>query len=167
MPLSRSFLYIGTRNDVSPVSNVGLNETRAMISLDRDGQRVGFGFISRDNDDPTAEATFRFMQTAVTDRSITTVWNMVPWWNGTRAITAEELRAGMSALDDLLAVLSGVRVVVLVGRKAGRARPHLEARGLPVLESAHPSPIVRASRPAAWRAIPGKWAEALRFIQTA
>ncbi len=128
---------------------------------------MGSGFISRDNDNPTAEATFRFMQVAGIDRNITTVWNMVPWWNGTRAITADELRAGMSALDDLLGILTGVRVVVLVGRKAGRARSHLEAKGFPVLESAHPSPIVRASRPAAWQAIPGKWAEALRYVEKA
>jgi len=135
-----------------------------MTSVDRSGERVGSGFVSRDNDDPTAEATFRFMQAAGIERSITTVWNLVPWWNGTRVITAAELKAGMSALDDLLKLLSALRVVVLVGRKAARARSHLEGRGLPVLESAHPSPIVRASRPVAWRAIPHKWAEILPFL---
>lgn len=136
-----------------------------MTSVERGRERVGSGFISRDNDDPTAEATFRFMQKAGLDRRVTTVWNMVPWWNGTRAIDADELRAGMSALNDLLKLLTGLRVVVLVGRKAGRARPHFEGRGLPVIESAHPSPIVRASRPVAWHAIPGKWAEVLPFIR--
>jgi hypothetical protein len=135
-----------------------------MTSVGRSGKRVGSGFISRDNDDPTAEATFRFMQTAGIDRSITIVWNLVPWWNGTRVITAEEVRAGMNALDDLLKFLSALRVVVLVGRKAGRARPHLEGRRFPVIESAHPSPIVRASRPLTWETIPSKWAEALPFV---
>jgi hypothetical protein len=136
-----------------------------MTSLDRGGERTGSGFISRDNDDPTAETTFHFMQKAELDRRFTTLWNMVPWWNGTRAINADELRAGMSALDGLLKLLAGLRVVVLVGRKAGRARPHLEGRGLSVIESAHPSPIVRASRPAAWHAIPDKWAEVLLYIR--
>lgn len=136
-----------------------------MTSVDRGGVRIGSGFISRDNDDPTAEITFRFMQEAGLDRSITTVWNMVPWWNGTRVITAGELRAGMGALDRLLNLLPDLRVVVLVGRKAGRARSHIEKRGLPVLESVHPSPIVRASRPAAWHDIPAKWAEAIRYIR--
>lgn len=137
-----------------------------MTSVDRRGERVGSGLISRDNDDPTAEATFRFMGQAGLDRRVTILWNMVPWWNGTRAINADELRAGMSALDGLLKLLAGLRVVVLVGRKAGRARPHLEGRGLPVIESAHPSPIVRASRPAAWHAIPDKWAEVLPYIRS-
>lgn len=135
-----------------------------MTSYDRSGKRVGSGFISRDNDDPTAEATFRFMEEAGLDRRVTVVWNMVPWWNGTRAIGADELRAGMGALDGLLMLLTDLRVVVLVGRKAGRARSHLETRGLPVIESAHPSPIVRASRPAAWQAIPARWAEVLPYM---
>lgn len=136
-----------------------------MTSVNRSGERVGSGFISRDNDDPTAEATFRFMEEAGLDRRVTTVWNMVPWWNGTRAIGTDELKAGMGALDGLLTLLTDLRVVVLVGRKAGRARSHLERRGLPVIESAHPSPLVRASRPADWHVIPVKWAEVLSYIQ--
>lgn len=138
-----------------------------MTSTERGQERPGSGFISRDNDDLTAEATFHFMQKAGLDRRATTVWNMVPWWNGVRAIRADELRAGMNALDDLLKLLTDLRVVVLVGRKASRARSHLEASGLPVLESVHPSPIVRASRPILWQAIPETWAEALPFIHSA
>jgi hypothetical protein len=40
--------------------------------------RVGSGFISRDNDDPTAEATFRFMSAAGIPRQETLMWNVVP-----------------------------------------------------------------------------------------
>ena len=95
-----------------------------MTSIGRGRERLGSGFISRDNDDPTAEATFHFMRKAGLERRVTTVWNMVPWWNGTRAIRADELRAGMNALDNLVVLLTNLRVVVLVGRKAGRARSY-------------------------------------------
>lgn len=57
--------------------------------------RKGSGFISWDNDDPTPEAVLRFMQMAGIDRSLTLIWNIVPWWNGTRRITSEELSAGL------------------------------------------------------------------------
>jgi hypothetical protein len=40
--------------------------------------RGGSGFISRNNDDPTAEATFRFMQAAGIPRTLTVIWNVVP-----------------------------------------------------------------------------------------
>ena len=62
----------------------------------------GSGFISRNNDDPTAETTFRFMQEAKLPRKRTVLWNVVPGWNGTRRITGPELLAGVSALKDLL-----------------------------------------------------------------
>ena len=60
-------------------------------------KRVGSGFISRNNDDPTAEATFRFMQQAAIPRKLTVIWNVVPWWNSTRAVTEQELRCGAAA----------------------------------------------------------------------
>ena len=45
------------------------------------GKRVGSGFISRNNDDATAEATFHFMQQAAIPRKSTVTWNVIPWWN--------------------------------------------------------------------------------------
>ncbi len=49
--------------------------------------RTGSGFISRDNDDPTADAIFTFMRQAGIAREETVLWNVIPWWNGTRTIT--------------------------------------------------------------------------------
>lgn len=43
---------------------------------------AGSGFISRDNDDPTAEAILRFMEEAGIARKRSILWNTVPWWNG-------------------------------------------------------------------------------------
>lgn len=128
-------------------------------------RRKGSGFISRDNDDPTAEAVFRFMETAGLDRRLTLIWNMVPWWNGTRTIKPEELAVGGNRLVRLLELLPELEVVVAVGAKAERARGLIEARALPFLSSPHPSPINRAARPDLWSGIPARWANALKFLK--
>lgn len=43
------------------------------------GKRIGSGFISRNNDDATAEATFNFMKQAHIPRTRTVIWNVIPW----------------------------------------------------------------------------------------
>ena len=121
------------------------------------GQRPGSGFISRDNDDPTAEATFKFMRLASIDRRLTVLWNVVPWWNGTRKVTAHELREGAELSKELATMLPKLRAIMLVGRTAGRARRHFEAMDIPLFTSSHPSPLVRASWPDRWNSIPLEW----------
>ncbi len=130
-----------------------------MTSASRPG-RTGSGFISRDNDDPTAEATLRFMYAAGLDRRVTLMWNVVPGWNGTRKITREELVQGVAEVRNLLRLLPRIEVVVLVGNKAAKAEPLLADANVQVFRSVHPSPRVRASRPADWAKIPTQWAEA-------
>jgi Uracil DNA glycosylase superfamily len=120
----------------------------------------GSGFISRNNNDPTAEATFSFMKEAGLPRKRTVTWNVVPGWNGTRNITTMELREGVDALNGLLPLIAKLRTIILVGQKAQRAKPLVERLGLQILVSAHPSPLVRASQPDVWRAIPSVWAQA-------
>jgi len=129
-----------------------------MTEPERSGRRAGSGFISRDNDDETAEATYLFMREAGLPRRLTAIWNVVPWWNGTRKVTAAELRDGVGAVRQLVTLLPNLRVVVLVGNKAARATSMLEEKNLRVVLSAHPSPVVRASRPSLWMAIPHQWA---------
>ncbi len=132
-----------------------------MTSAAKSG-RSGSGFISRDNDDPTAEATFTFMVRAGIPREKTVLWNVVPGWNGTRAITRDELKAGAAEVQGLLSLLPRVEAIVLVGKKAQRAERLLVGTGLSVFRSPHPSPIVRASQPDQWADIPKRWAEANR-----
>ena len=122
--------------------------------------RTGSGFISRDNDDSTAENTFTFMREAGIPRKQTVTWNVVPWWDGTTKVTAADLREGAEETRRLMGLLPRLRVVVFVGKKALRARPHLEDTGLAFFSSYHPSPKVRATRPDKWREIPSVWAEA-------
>ncbi len=124
------------------------------------GRRKGSGFISRDNDDPTAEATFHFMRAAAIPREVTLLWNLVPWWNGTRQVRAAELRRGVSATQQLLLRLPALQVIVLVGRKAGAAKPNLSSESHQIFESLHTSPLVRARWPEAWAAIPEVWRQA-------
>jgi hypothetical protein len=120
----------------------------------------GSGFISRNNDDPTAEATFDFMNKAGIPRERAVIWNVVPGWNRTRKVTAAELKAGVVALQGLLPLLPKLQSIVLVGKKAQRALVLVEPLGLRILKSAHPSPLVFASQPNEWHAIPAEWARA-------
>jgi hypothetical protein len=125
--------------------------------------RVGSGLISRDNDDPTAEATFHFMRNARVPRTSTVTWNTVPGWNGTRRITSDELKEGIRDLYELLALLPKVRTIVLVGRKAERSEASIRELGpYALFKSPHPSPLVRASYPDRWSSIPDFWREAAR-----
>ena len=140
-----------------------LEKPGPMTSTERPG-RSGSGFISRDNDDPTAEATFEFMRQAGLPREETVLWNVVPGWNGTRAISAPELKAGVADVENLLALMHGAKAIVLVGKKARRAEPLLHETGLQIFHSPHPSPLVRASQPEQWLSIPKLWAEAGRAV---
>lgn len=127
--------------------------------------RIGSGFISRDNDDPTAEATFRFMIEAGLARDQTLIWNAVPWWNVTRRIRPDEQAAGLRRLSDLLALLPRLDVVVAVGNRPKRAARLIRDHGLPFLSSLHPSPLNRASRYAQWAQIPAQWAQAQQYLR--
>ena len=160
----------GSVPDFDPLD--GGTEARALFLLEKPGpmtvddgaKRAGSGFISRDNDDPTAEATFHFQRDAGLERADTLLWNVIPWWNGTRRITATELKDGIAELGALRCLLPRLEVVVLVGAKAAKSRKALQAWGMPVFDSAHPSPIVRASRRERWDAIPSEWAKARKAL---
>lgn len=156
----------GTVPEFDPMD--GGTEARLLFLMEKPGPmtddlaatgKTGSGFISRDNDDPTAEAIFTFMRQAGIARQDTVLWN-VSWWNGTRKITPAELNAGLQQLGALIDLLPRLTTVIAVGRRAARAKAAVEEHGLAFYASAHPSPINRAARPEVWNAIPGIWAEA-------
>ena len=122
--------------------------------------RGGSGFISRDNDDRTAEAAFNFMRQADIPRNRTVRWNVIPGWNGTTKTTAAELQVGIAELNNLLTLLPNVRVAVLVGNKAHNAQSFMRSRGGHVFMSAHPGPQVYGPNREMWDAIPRVWKEA-------
>jgi hypothetical protein len=140
-----------------------LEKPGPMTDDTRDG-KAGSGFISRDNDDPTAEATFRFQEKAGLNRKDVLLWNLIPWWNGTRKITLSERADGMIALAALTKLLPKLRVIVLVGGQAAKAEKLLRGKGYETLTSPHPSPIVRASHRALWDRIPDEWASVSDFF---
>jgi hypothetical protein len=127
---------------------------------------TGSGFISRNNDDRSAEATFEFMQRAGIPRKLTVTWNLIPWWNGTRKVTGQELRDGLECLKGLIGLLPGLCAVVMVGQNAAKAEPYLKEKqpGLRLFTSAHPSPLVKAKFPDRWNGIPSEWAKVLTVI---
>lgn len=122
--------------------------------------RKGSGFISRDNNDPTAEATFRFMRKARIDRKRVVLWNVIPGWNGQREIAPGEVDAGVKELHNLLKLLPRVHTVVLVGNKAQRAESVIRHLNLCIRKSAHPGPLVKGPNRALWDRISQQWAEA-------
>ena len=139
----------------------GGTAARVLVLLEKPGPGVlPGGFVSRDNPTPTAAAIRAFMAQAGLPRTEAALWNLVPWWNGTTAVTAAERAAGAQALARLLPLLPRLDTALLVGRTAASARPLLGH--LRVLESAHPSPQVRAGFRDRWDAIPGVWAQAVR-----
>ena len=144
---------------------------RLLLLLEKPGPgtdpaRGGSGFVSFDNDDPTAVAGWRFARGAGIDRAGVAIWNTCPWWNGTIRFTAAERRAGLDALPAFLDLMPALRAAVCVGRQAERAAPMLRGRGLATFASAHPSPQVRAAARARWEEIPLVWREAWRAADT-
>ena len=124
------------------------------------------GFISRDNNDQTAENISMFMRRANIPRCKTCLWNIVPGWNRTIKLTSAELSKGADALSELLILLSDVRVVVLVGKRALRAWSRInDRRSLPTIESAHPSPMNYAFAREEWDKISDQWAKVRPFLQ--
>ncbi|MFJ2990129.1 uracil-DNA glycosylase [Collimonas sp. NPDC087041] len=128
-------------------------------------KRKGSGFISRNNDDSTAEALFRFMQQAGIDRKRVVLWNVIPGWNGTIKIKTGERHAGVEELANLMKLLPRLKTVVLVGRQAGKAERLMLSMNVKIFMSAHPSPKVRNMNRAMWDLIPEQWAEASRVHQ--
>lgn len=158
---------IGEVPDFDPFD--GGTDARVLFLFEKPGPKTseaagGSGFISRNNDDPTAEATFQFMREAKIPRKLTATWNVIPSWNATRAITSDELRHGAARVEELVGLLPNLRAVVFVGKKAHKAKPYLEGKAVQLFSSSHPSPLVRASHPDRWRLIPTEWVQVHPYI---
>lgn len=130
----------------------------------RHGRR-GSGFISRDNDDQSAAATFNFMRETKIARQDVIIWNSIPWWNGNTDLTPDEKRDGLLRLEPLLDLLPKLQGAVLVGQKAGRAANLLAMRDIKVWHSPHPSPRVRARYAEQHAEIPRIWAAAAASLR--
>lgn len=99
-------------------------EARVLIVAEAPGPKTnplnnGSGFISVDNDDPSAENLWRLRNEAGLHHGVL-LWNIVPWYLGAAAVkpTREDLARGAAALRGLLEVLPDLQVVVLTGLPA-------------------------------------------------
>jgi uracil-DNA glycosylase len=147
--------------DFDPLGG-GIN-ARYLFLLEKPGPKTsraggGSGFISVCNDDPTAEATWRFMQEAGIEVTDSVHWNVIPGWDGARKYRSSDIYAGIDELPALLALLPLLEVVFLLGGPAAKAYPTLRKWGRHAVVSDHPSPLVRARYPERWAAIPRVWA---------
>jgi len=125
-----------------------------------DYRNGGSGFISRDNNDETANSVFDFMGQIGLERSRTLLWNTIPAWDDSRAFKGFHVRDGIKLLDELLPLLPKLKTIILVGRQAQKARRELEYRGFDVAQSDHPSPLVKARYRQRWEQIPAAWKNA-------
>lgn len=104
-------------------------------------------FVSRDNPDGTAENFARLCSDAKINRTRSVVWNVVPWYIGSknriRPARVSDIRDGVQSLGELLAILSKLKAIVLVGRKAQAARAYIESLNIniQIFECHHPSPM--------------------------
>jgi uracil-DNA glycosylase len=133
-----------------------------LLLLEAPGRRAagtassrGSGFVSPDNDDVTAHNLALALHEAGLDRSDVLVWNIVPWFIGSdtsvRAARSADLIEARPWLDELLALLTRLRVVVTLGRNAERGWQSYLASGgsshdLVSLAGPHPSPKVLNTR---------------------
>lgn len=126
----------------------GGTDAQVLFLLEAPGPKaIASGFVSRNNPDETAENFFLLNAEAGIDRRRTVIWNAVPWYIGSgtkiRPAKRDDVRGADEWLTELLAVLSQLRFVVLVGQKALHAqgvvresRPDVEVMAMP-----HPSPM--------------------------
>ena len=111
----------------------------------------GSGFLSVQNDDPTAERMARLLATSGIAVGETLPWNVYPWWMN-RDPTTDELDAGGDALLGLLDLLPALRVVVVHGRSAQRGWRRLVRREPAVASRYDVLETFHTSRQAFWHA---------------
>ncbi len=121
----------------------------------------GSGFVSRDNDGRSAEWTFRLMRMAGIPRSLTAIWNVVPWWDRKRMASPEQLREGVAHVRELVKLLPFLDTVVFVGDSTAAAMALLSDLPYRIVQSYHPSPKVKAAWATKWLAIPDEWARVM------
>lgn len=121
---------------------------RVLLLLEAPGRRGatvrrGSGFISPDNNDPTAENTWTLMRDAGLDRRYAVNWNVVPWYVGSDAKldkpSSADIVAARPAARELLALLPDLKVVVLLGLVAQNAWAALGVDQPATLRTWHPS----------------------------
>jgi hypothetical protein len=103
--------------------------------------------VTFDGDNSAAVHARQFRTDARIPREWTVVWNLMLWWDGQRKYTAADRQAGLDELPTLFKLLPKLRVVVLVGAQAAKAKAAVEVLGFAVITSAHTSMLCRNGSP--------------------
>lgn len=114
--------------------------------------QLGSGFISRDNNDPTAHNSTLAAEAGGLPYSRSMHWNVVPWWVANPAFAPRSLAAEARRAAPLLAELMDLletrpKVVLLLGKQSQEAWSQLlfgaspGLKGLPIIAAPHPSPL--------------------------
>jgi uracil-DNA glycosylase len=106
----------------------------------------GSGFLSVENDDPTAERQLRFITEAGLDPAEVVPWNAYPWYINKKP-NADQLRDGTEPLRQVIGLLPELQVILLLGGTAQQTwsyftKTHtglVEECGITVVQTYHPS----------------------------
>jgi uracil-DNA glycosylase len=153
--------------------NNGGIDARALFLLEAPGPKaVVTGRISQDNPDPSARNMMRLLGEAGFDRREVVLWNVVPWYVGDgrkiRPVRPSDIQQALPYLRALLGLLTGLQVIVLVGRKAQAARADIaKMTGVPLVDSFHTSNLVMNRSPTRYGKILGIFQAARRIAAKA
>lgn len=129
-------------------------DAECLFLLEAPGPRaVQSGFVSQNNPDETAKNFFEFNQEVGIPRRNTIMWNIVPWYIGNgqkiRAAQDDDIQQGLTYVQQLIALLPRLKVVVLIGKKAQTIEAEIseQFKNLTILTSPHPSPMFVNRKP--------------------
>ena len=103
---------------------------RVLFLLEAPGPKaVTSKFVSSNNPDPTAKNLWNLIHNAGIARTDTLIWNIVPWYVGTGKhilpVNSADRVQALPYLEELLALLPNLQLIVLVGLAAQAAAPHI------------------------------------------
>lgn len=132
---------------------------------------LGSTMLSPDNDDWTAAHVWAFYRSSGLSRDRCVHWNAVPWFMGDKKknknAARSDFESGLPWLARFVHLLPHLKLVVTMGAIARQAFTlyllREDARLVPWLAVAHPSPRVRNTNPRLWEDIPRAFDVAARI----
>ncbi len=137
-------------------------QARVLFLLEAPGPKAKASkFVSSNNPDPTAKNLWNLIHDAGIARADTLIWNIVPWYVGTGThilpVNSADRAQALPYLEELLALLPNLQLIVLVGMAAQAAAPHIRLlTSLPIRHTYHMSGLVF-----------NRWPKKRRLIQEA
>ena len=98
----------------------GVNARVLFVQKTPGGGAILSSFVSRDNNDDSAECMYELSQEAELERTDTILWNIVPW-TVSEKISTSMLKDGSDLLNQMFSLLPQLKVVVFQGEEARKA----------------------------------------------